>query len=177
VSLRAAITAPHVNNIPTAPIPLAKAPYRWTCKTAPLLDRLRNSHWSHPVADLACANRWRVAREVEYCTIKINSSVTRHGVLDVTNFGTLSRVTEALDEYTFSSWLVQNLGSGLLCANFLSCRHSPYNFLAILKVSCFKSHKHRASDQIKTEFNRSSTVKNGFFLFNRFGEINFSDAC
>jgi hypothetical protein len=35
--------------------------------------------------------------------IKINSSVTRHGVVDVTNFGTLSRVTEALDKYTFSS--------------------------------------------------------------------------
>jgi hypothetical protein len=33
-----------------------------SCEWVEIVDRLRNSHWSHLMADLACANGWLVAR-------------------------------------------------------------------------------------------------------------------
>jgi hypothetical protein len=73
-------------------------------------------------------------------------------VLDVTNFGTLSRVTEALDEYTFCHGWFKIWVQG--CSEQISlAADTPYKFLVILKVSCFKPHKHRASDQIQLKFN------------------------
>jgi hypothetical protein len=107
-----------------------------------------------------------------YCTIKINSSVTRHGGAWRDEFWNLITHHGGSSRIYFLSRSVQNLGSGLLWASFLSCGHSPYNFLAILKVSCFKLHNYRASDQIQPKFNGEKWI---FFLFNRFAEINFSD--
>jgi hypothetical protein len=73
-------------------------------------------------------------------------------VLDVTNFGTLSRVTEALEEYTFRHSRVEIWVQG--CSEQVSlAADTPHNFLATLKVSCFKPHKRRASDQIQPKFN------------------------
>jgi hypothetical protein len=78
------------------------------------------------------------------------------GVLDVTNFGTLSRVTEALDEYTlrhgrFKIW-VQGCSEQIsLAADTLPTIFSSFSrFLA----------SNLTNIALQTKFNRSSTVKN-----------------
>jgi hypothetical protein len=94
------------------------------------------------------------------------------GVLDVTNFGALSRVTEGLDEYTFRHGRFKISVQGCseqvsLAADTLPTNFSPFSrFL----VSYF------TNIVLQTKFNRSLTVKMDFFLFNnRFAQINFSD--
>jgi hypothetical protein len=95
------------------------------------------------------------------------------GVLDVTNFGTLSRITEVLDEYTFHrGWFkiwVQGCSEQIsLAADTLPTIFSSFSRFLASNLTNIAS---------QTKFNRNSTVKNGFFLFNRFGGINFSDTC
>jgi hypothetical protein len=72
-------------------------------------------------------------------------------VLEVTDFATLSRVTEALDEYTFRPGRVKISVSTVLAAIFPSCRHFPLNLLPIFKVFGFKSHKYRATEQVQRD--------------------------
>jgi hypothetical protein len=60
-------------------------------------------------------------------------------VLDATNFATLSRITQALDEYTF-----RHVGSGCLeqFSSAVETFHSIYGF---------KSHKYRGSEQVQQQ--------------------------
>jgi hypothetical protein len=93
------------------------------------------------------------------------SRVTR--VLDVTNFGTLSRVTEALDEYTFCHgwfkiWALGCSEQVSLAADTLPTIFSPFSRFPASNLT---------NIMLQTKFNQSSTVKWIFFLFNRFAEI------
>lgn len=92
-----------------------------------------------------------------YCTIKFNSSVTRHKGAWRDEFW--SFVTGHADPWRicFPSRLVEIFGSGLLGVSLLSCDHFLLNILQIHKVSGFKNGD---LDQIQP-FNR----KNAFFLF------------
>jgi hypothetical protein len=81
------------------------------------------------------------------------------GVLDVTNFGTLSRVTEALDEYTFRhrqfKISVQGCSEQVsLAADTLPTIFSPFSRFLVSNLT---------NIVLQTKFNRSSTVQNGFF--------------
>jgi hypothetical protein len=126
-------------------------------------------HWHYSVLSLNSRSiaQWvnysfphlnRTGQSVNYCTIKINSSVTRHGGAWRDEFWNLVTRHRGCWRIHFSSRSVQILGSGLLWASLLGCRHSPYHFLAILKVSCFKLHNHRALDQIQPKFNREKWI-------------------
>ena len=93
------------------------------------------------------------------------------GVLDVMNFGTLSRVTKALDEYTFCHGQFRISVQGCseqvsLAADTLLTILSPFSRFLVSNLT---------NIVLQTKFNQSSTVKNEFFLFNRFADMNFSD--
>jgi hypothetical protein len=79
------------------------------------------------------------------------------GVLDVTNFATLSHVTEALDEYTFHHGRFNISVQGVLGAIFLSSGHFPLNFLPIFEVFDFKPHKYCRSEKVQQQKKDFST--------------------
>jgi hypothetical protein len=81
------------------------------------------------------------------CTVLLKS-IRQSRVTGVTNFATLSRITEALDEYTFCHGRLKISAQGGLGAIFLNCGHFPLNLLPIFKVFGFKSHKYRGSEQV-----------------------------
>jgi hypothetical protein len=94
-------------------------------------------------------------------------------VLDVMNFATLSRVTEALDEFTFRHDRFK-ISVRVLGAIFLSCGHFPLNLLPIFTVFGFKSHKYRGSEQVQVWFKLFNS-KNAFSrITQRYGKINCS---
>jgi hypothetical protein len=74
------------------------------------------------------------AKRRSSCTVLIKSirqsRVT--GMLDVTNFATLSCVTQALDEYTFRHSRFKDFGSEVPGAIFLSRGHFPLNLWPFL---------------------------------------------
>jgi hypothetical protein len=80
-------------------------------------------------------------------------------VLDVTNFGTLSRVTEALDEYTFCHGQFKISVQGCseqvsLAADTLPTIFLPFSRFLVSNLTNIMR---------QTKFSPSSTVKNGFF--------------
>jgi hypothetical protein len=92
------------------------------------------------------------------------------GVLDVTNFGTLSRVTEALDEYTYRHGRFNISIQGCSEQVSLATRTLPFSPFSRFLVS------YLTNIVLQTKFKPSLTVKMDFFLFNnRFAQINFSD--
>jgi hypothetical protein len=81
------------------------------------------------------------------------------GVLDVTNFGTFSRITEALDEYTFRHGRFKISIQGCseqvsLAVDSLPTIFSPFSRFLVSNLT---------NIVLQTKLNRSSTVKNGFF--------------
>jgi hypothetical protein len=113
---------------------------------------------------------------MSFDTVLLNSirqsRVTVTGVLDVTNFGTLSRVTEALDEYTFrhGRFTISVQGRSEQIFSAVGIFHSisrPFSrFLASNQPQISQISWIRAS----------STVKNAFsFIAQKLVEINCSD--
>jgi hypothetical protein len=77
----------------------------------------------------------------------------------LTNFGTLSRVTEAPDEYTFRHGQFEISVQGCseqvsLAADTLPTIFSPFSRFLGLNLT---------NIMLQSKFNQSSTVKNGFF--------------
>jgi hypothetical protein len=81
------------------------------------------------------------------------------GVLDVTNFETLSRITEVLDEYTFRHGQFKVWVQG--CSEQVSLAVDTFPTI-FLPFSRFPA-SNLTNIMLQTKFNRSSTVKNGFF--------------
>jgi hypothetical protein len=91
-------------------------------------------------------------------TVILKSTRQSHvtGVLDVMNFGTLSRVTEALDEYTFrhGRFKIWVQGCSEQVSSAADTIFSPFSRFPASNPT---------NIMLRTKFNRSSTVKNEFF--------------
>jgi hypothetical protein len=91
------------------------------------------------------------------------SRVTR--VLDVTNFATLSRVTEALDEFTFRHDRFKILVQGRLeqfslavgTFHSISCPFSVH-FQGFCQESAFKPRRYRDSEQVQLELSGKKCI-------------------
>jgi hypothetical protein len=101
------------------------------------MSTIAKGEW-HPKPRPAWVHRPRLDMTVLLKSIR-QSPVT--GVLDVTNFGTLSRVTEALDEYTFRHGQFKISVQGCSEQVSLAVDTLPSRFQGLFqtsRVSCFR---------------------------------------